>query len=65
LRFNRPPFVILPCPLCTVDAFLGEVVTERLSKATLADLSAHETVGAVLEVVDLREACDFGLVEGF
>jgi len=65
LTLNRVSFVILAAPLSTVDALFGDGITEGLCKSSFADLSADEVVYAVLEVVDLVDACDLGLVELF
>lgn len=65
LRLNRPPLIVFASPLSPVNPFLGEVITQRLRKSALPHLSADKSVDAVLEAVDLRDACYFGLVEVF
>jgi hypothetical protein len=63
LTLDRLALVILAAALSTVDAFFGDGVTERLGESSFADLATDKAVYAVLEVVDLGYACDFGFVE--
>lgn len=65
LTLNRVSLVVLAATLSTVDALFGDGITEGLCESSLADLAADEVVYAVLEVVDLVDACDLGLVELF
>ena len=55
--------VVFAAALCAVNALLAESVADGLQQATFADLAGGEVVDAVLEVVDLVDAGDFGLVE--
>lgn len=57
--------VALALSLGSVDALLGRQVADGLQKTALADLATGEVVDAILEVVDLLDASDFGLVEVF
>lgn len=57
--------VALALSLGSVDALLGRQVADGLQKTALADLATGEVVHAILEVVDLLDASDFGLVEVF
>lgn len=65
MTLNRVSLVVLAATLSTVDALFGDGITEGLCESSLADLAADEVVYAVLEVVDLVDACDLGLVELF
>jgi len=65
LTLNRVALVVLAAAFGTVDALFGDGITEGLCEPSLADLAADEVVYAVLEVVDLVDACDLGLVELF
>jgi hypothetical protein len=56
-------FVVLALALSAVDALLGGHVADGLEEAALTDLAGDEVVDAVLEVVDLIDAGDLGLVE--
>lgn len=58
------PAVILALALGAVDALLGDCVADGLQQAVLAKLAGDEVVDAVLELVDLLDAGDLGLVEG-
>lgn len=64
LAFKRPALLVLAATLSTVDTLLGYDVTDGLCETALAHLSGYQAVYAVLEVVDLSDACDFGFVEG-
>jgi hypothetical protein len=57
--------IVLSTSLGPVDTFLGCHVADGLEEAALADLAADEIVDAVLELVDLIDAGNFGLVELF
>lgn len=67
-RARRPaditPVLVFTLALGAVDAFLGEGIADGREKTVLADLAGDEAVHAVLEGVDLFDACYFGLVEG-
>lgn len=58
------PAVVLALALGAVDALLGDCVADGLQQAVLAKLAGDEVVDAVLELVDLLDAGDLGLVEG-
>jgi len=62
---DRVAVLVLAAALGAVDAFLREGVADGLCEAAFADLARDEAVYAVLEVVDLVDAGDFGLVEVF
>ena len=65
LTLNRVSLVVLAAALSTIDTLFGDGITQGLCESSLADLAADEVVYAVLEVVDLVDACDLGLVELF
>jgi hypothetical protein len=65
LCLDRIALVVLAAPLRTVNTFFGKGVADGLREASFADLAADEVVDAVLEVVDLGDACDFCFVEVF
>ena len=65
LTLDRPPLFVLATPLSAVDTLLGEGIADGLGDAAFAELAADEVVDAVLEVVDLVDAGDFGFVELF
>lgn len=66
-RARRPTHIvallIFTLTLGAVDAFLGKGVADRCEHAILTNLAGDETVYAILEGVDLLDACYFGLVE--
>lgn len=55
--------VILSTAFGPVDTLFRGHVSDGLGEAAFAYLAADEVVDAVLEVVDLAYACDFGFVE--
>ena len=57
--------LVLAAALSAVDALLGEGVADALQGTAFAELAANEVVDAILEVVDLVDACDFCFVEFF
>jgi hypothetical protein len=65
LSLNRLSLIIFAAAFGAVDAFLRDCVAEGLCEAALADLPGDEAVDAVLELVDLGDAGDFGFVEVF
>lgn len=65
LALNGVPILVLAAALRTVDPFLRHGVAERLRDAALAHGAADQPVDAVLQVVDLGDAGDFGFVEVF
>lgn len=58
------PLVIFTLALGAVDAFFGKGVAHGCEHTILTDLAGNETVDAILEGIDLLDACYFGLVEG-
>jgi hypothetical protein len=65
LALDRFAVLVFPTTLSAVDALLGDGVAERLCNTAFADLATDEAVYAILEVVDLVDASDFGFVEVF
>lgn len=53
-----PALVVLALALGTVHALLRCEVTDGLQKTALADLAGDEAVDAILQGIDLLDACD-------
>lgn len=54
--------LVLAFALGTVNALLGHSIADRLEQAALAYLPGRQVVYAILEVVDLLDARNLGLV---
>lgn len=65
LTLQRPPLLIFTPPLSAVNPLFGERVAYGLGETAFTELAADEVVDAILEVVDLVDACDFCFVEFF
>ena len=65
LTLDRVAMFVLSAALSAVDALFRECVADGLRKAALTNLAGDEVVDAVLEVVDLGDACHLGFVEVF
>jgi hypothetical protein len=55
--------LVLASPLHTIDAFLAGKIADGLQEAALANLAGYESVNVVLDLIDLVDAGDFGLVQ--
>lgn len=61
-RVGVVALVVLALSLGAGHALLGTEVADRLEETALAELAGGEVVDAVLQVVDLVDASDLGLV---
>jgi hypothetical protein len=65
LAFNVLPVLIFPTALRTIDPLFTHRISQGLRDAALAHGTGYEAVNAVLDLVDLIDARDFGFVEVF